>query len=241
MKSGHTPPSHCVVAIRGSRPAHAGSRAAEVARASMIFRTARAEQPRTASFAERGTPGSTSDRRDAAHEDGGNPALELVPTLHDAGIDGIGSGIPASRVDSVAMVRQPGLPRCGVAGAFGMAGERRVPASRFAPGDPACIGTVSMRLVHDFRCGLTRGRIMRTVEPAGSPSGCETHAMGTHHRFACRSCGALPDVDRVVGEPPRVSSTDASGFVIDEAAVTFWGICPVCQTTSKPFEKESAR
>jgi Fur family transcriptional regulator, stress-responsive regulator len=50
----------------------------------------------------------------------------------------------------------------------------------------------------------------------------------------------MPDVDFVAGEPPCVSPSDASGFVIDEAEVTFPGICPICQTTSKPLEKESA-
>jgi hypothetical protein len=31
------------------------------------------------------------------------------------------------------------------------------------------------------------------------------------------------------------------GFVGDEAEVTFWGLCPTCQTMSQPLEKESAR
>ena len=47
------------------------------------------------------------------------------------------------------------------------------------------------------------------------------------------------DVDCVDGEPPCVLPTDAGGFVIDEAEVTFWGLCPTCQTTSNSHEKET--
>jgi Fe2+ or Zn2+ uptake regulation protein len=57
----------------------------------------------------------------------------------------------------------------------------------------------------------------------------------------CRSCGAIIDVECVVGASPCLSSADASGFIIYEAEVTFWGLCPTCQTTFTSNEKESAR
>jgi Fur family ferric uptake transcriptional regulator len=37
----------------------------------------------------------------------------------------------------------------------------------------------------------------------------------------------------VVGTAPCLTPSDeASGFVIDEAEVTFWGLCPDCQTAA---------
>jgi Fur family transcriptional regulator, stress-responsive regulator len=121
-----------------------------------------------------------------------------------------------------------------------MAGERHVRVHQVAPGVPDRVRTISTPIVHDIPGGLARGQIMRTVEPPGSPARYETRVGDNHHHVVCRSCRAIADVDRVAGEPPCVSPSDASGFAIDEAEVTFAGICPICQTTSKPREKESA-
>jgi Fur family ferric uptake transcriptional regulator len=45
----------------------------------------------------------------------------------------------------------------------------------------------------------------------------------------CRACGAIGDVDCVHGSAPCLDPTGAGGFVVDEAEVTFWGLCPACQ------------
>jgi len=47
----------------------------------------------------------------------------------------------------------------------------------------------------------------------------------------CRGCGAVADVDCTVGRAPCLDPPTAGGFVIDEAEVTFWGLCPMCQAT----------
>jgi Fur family transcriptional regulator, stress-responsive regulator len=47
----------------------------------------------------------------------------------------------------------------------------------------------------------------------------------------------IADVDCVIGEPPSVTPPAAGGVVVDEAEVTFWGLCPDCQTTPKQREK----
>ncbi|HEX4280411.1 MAG TPA: Fur family transcriptional regulator [Solirubrobacteraceae bacterium] len=103
------------------------------------------------------------------------------------------------------------------------------------------LGTISTQAVYDVLGALTRAGLARRIEPAGSPARYETRVGDNHHHVVCRSCGAVTDVDCVVGEPPCVLPSDASGFVIDEAEVTFWGLCPDCQTTTKSNEKESAR
>jgi Fur family transcriptional regulator, stress-responsive regulator len=56
----------------------------------------------------------------------------------------------------------------------------------------------------------------------------ESRIGDNHHHVVCRSCGAIADVDCAVGEAPCLAASDASGFEIDEAEVTYWGRCPAC-------------
>ena len=78
---------------------------------------------------------------------------------------------------------------------------------------------------------LTRAGLLRRIEPAGSAARYETRVGDNHHHVVCRSCGAIADVGCVVGRAPCLSPGDANGFIVDEAEVTFWGLCPTCQTT----------
>jgi Fur family ferric uptake transcriptional regulator len=50
-----------------------------------------------------------------------------------------------------------------------------------------------------------------------------------HHHVVCRICGAAHDIDCAVGAAPCLDPSDAGGFAIDEAEVTFWGVCPDCR------------
>jgi Fur family transcriptional regulator, stress-responsive regulator len=99
------------------------------------------------------------------------------------------------------------------------------------------VGTISTQAVYDVLGALTRAGLTRRIEPAGSPALYETRVGDNHHHVVCRMCGAVSDVDCVIGEPPCVLPTDSSGFMIDEAEVTFWGLCPTCQTTSNRQEE----
>jgi Fur family ferric uptake transcriptional regulator len=101
------------------------------------------------------------------------------------------------------------------------------------------VGTISTQAVYDVLGALTRAGLTRRIEPAGSPARYETRVGDNHHHVVCRLCGAVSDVDCVVGEPPCVLPADSNGYVIDEAEVIFWGLCPTCQTPSNPHEKES--
>ncbi|HEY1517421.1 MAG TPA: Fur family transcriptional regulator [Solirubrobacteraceae bacterium] len=103
------------------------------------------------------------------------------------------------------------------------------------------VGTISTQAVYDVLGALTRAGLARRIEPAGSPARYEARVGDNHHHAVCRSCGAIVDIDCVVGEPPCVWPGDAGGFVIDEAEVTFWGLCPSCQTNVQTHEKEPAR
>jgi Fur family ferric uptake transcriptional regulator len=94
------------------------------------------------------------------------------------------------------------------------------------------IGSISKQGVYDVVAALSRAGLLRRIEPAGSPARFETRVGDNHHHVVCRSCGAVADVDCVVGAAPCLDPQATSGFVIDEADVTFWGLCPECQAGS---------
>jgi Fur family transcriptional regulator, stress-responsive regulator len=91
------------------------------------------------------------------------------------------------------------------------------------------IGTLSKQAVYDALHTLSAAGLLRRIEPAGSPARFETRVGDNHHHVVCRVCGAAHDVDCVVGLAPCLTPDDAGGFMVDEAEVTFWGICPGCQ------------
>jgi len=78
-------------------------------------------------------------------------------------------------------------------------------------------------------CALAAAGLARRVEPAGSPARYEARAGDNHHHVVCRGCGAIADVDCAVGGAPCLEPAAHDGFVIDEAEVTYWGLCPACQ------------
>lgn len=100
------------------------------------------------------------------------------------------------------------------------------------------IGTVSTQAVYDVLRALTDAGLVRRIEPAGSPARFERRVGDNHHHVVCRHCGSLADVDCAVGAAPCLSASDSRGFVIDEAEVTYWGLCPSCaaaaQTSADP-------
>lgn len=91
------------------------------------------------------------------------------------------------------------------------------------------IGSLSTQAVYDGLRVLAAAGLLRRIEPAGSPARYERRVGDNHHHLVCRSCGRTDDVDCVVGSAPCLSSAHTGGFVIDEAEVTFWGMCPACQ------------
>ena len=96
------------------------------------------------------------------------------------------------------------------------------------------IGTLSTQAVYDALHALTAAGLLRRIEPAGSPARFETRVGDNHHHVVCRACGAARDLDCVVGAAPCLKPDDVGGFLVDEAEVTFWGICPECQAAHVP-------
>ena len=95
------------------------------------------------------------------------------------------------------------------------------------------VGHVSFQAVYDALHALTAAGLIRRIEPAGSPARFEGRIGDNHHHVVCRSCGVVADVDCAVGDAPCLTASDDNGFVIDEAEVVYWGLCPECSTASK--------
>ena len=93
---------------------------------------------------------------------------------------------------------------------------------------PTLPGT-SIQNVHNVLGDLTAAGLLRRIEPAGSAALYERRIGDNHHHVVCTGCGAVADVDCVVGHAPCLHPSDAGGFAIDTAEVTFWGLCLSCQ------------
>ena len=87
---------------------------------------------------------------------------------------------------------------------------------------------VSHQAVYDGLRALTDAGLVRRIEPAGSVARYESRVGDNHHHVVCRSCGTIADVDCAVGHTPCLTASNDRGFVIDEAEVTYWGLCPDC-------------
>jgi Fur family ferric uptake transcriptional regulator len=90
--------------------------------------------------------------------------------------------------------------------------------------------TVSHQTIYDVLRALTDAGLVRRIQPAGANARYESRVGDNHHHVVCRSCGAIEDVDCVVGHAPCLTAPDDHGFVLDEAEVVFWGTCPDCAT-----------
>lgn len=91
---------------------------------------------------------------------------------------------------------------------------------------------VSRQAVYDVLAALTSANLVRRIQPSGSVARYESRVGDNHHHVVCRSCGVIGDVDCAVGETPCLTPSDPDGaldgFVLDEAEVIYWGLCPDC-------------
>jgi Fe2+ or Zn2+ uptake regulation protein len=96
------------------------------------------------------------------------------------------------------------------------------------------VGQVSTQAVYDVLNTLTSRGIVRRIQPAGSAARYELRVGDNHHHLVCRGCGSVVDVDCATETTPCLDPSDldrhAPGFVVDEAEVTFWGLCESCST-----------
>jgi Fur family transcriptional regulator, stress-responsive regulator len=89
--------------------------------------------------------------------------------------------------------------------------------------------SISTQATYDVCEALHHAGLARKIEPAGGPARYESRIGDNHHHLVCRACGLAVDVDCAVGRAPCLEPSDAQGFALDEAEVTYWGLCPACQ------------
>ena len=92
------------------------------------------------------------------------------------------------------------------------------------------LGVVSGKAVYDALNALVDAGLARRIAPSGGAALFEARSGDNHHHLVCRVCGATVDVDCVVGAAPCLQASDDKGYALDEAEVTFWGVCPDCRT-----------
>ncbi|WP_242883778.1 Fur family transcriptional regulator [Actinomadura litoris] len=102
-------------------------------------------------------------------------------------------------------------------------------AETIASGVRDRVGHISLQAVYEALHALTAAGLVRRIEPAGSPARFEGRVGDNHHHLVCRNCGAVKDVDCVVGAAPCLDPSDDEGYLVDQADVTFWGLCPNCR------------
>lgn len=111
--------------------------------------------------------------------------------------------------------------------------QPHVTAEAVADSVRAEIGAISLQSVYDALSVLVTEKLIRRIQPAGSPARFETRVGDNHHHLICRTCGRVVDVDCAVGKAPCLTARDDQGYEIDEAEVAFWGRCPDCVKKSK--------
>ncbi|WP_326834419.1 Fur family transcriptional regulator [Amycolatopsis rhabdoformis] len=89
-------------------------------------------------------------------------------------------------------------------------------------------GGLSRQGLYNVLDDLVGVGLLRALEPAGSPARFEFDRHDNHHHLVCRACGRIEDVACAVGEVPCLDPSSAAGFTIDEAEVTWWGLCAEC-------------
>ncbi|MEZ3156122.1 Fur family transcriptional regulator [Microbacterium sp. BWR-S6Y] len=83
--------------------------------------------------------------------------------------------------------------------------------------------------------------LARRIEPAGHSGTFELRVGDNHHHVVCTRCGRIDDVDCVVGSAPCLHVPEGSGFLIETAEVTFWGVCPDCRAESEAEQPRGSR
>jgi Fe2+ or Zn2+ uptake regulation protein len=146
----------------------------------------------------------------------------------------VGVDIPEAR-----RIREAGLrltrARLGVLAALDDAGTRgeHPLVAEIAESARLRIGDVSTQAVYDVLEAMTEAGLIRRVDIGGSPARYESRVGDNHHHLVCRRCDAIVDVDCASPPAPCLQPSSAHAFIVDEAEVTFWGLCPSCSALER--------
>jgi Fur family transcriptional regulator, stress-responsive regulator len=137
--------------------------------------------------------------------------------------------------DSAALFRERGIQvtaqRLAVLRA--VAGHPHITADAVAEIVRNEIGAISLQSVYDALALLVSERLIRRIQPSGSPARFEDRVGDNHHHLICRICGRVVDIDCAVGAAPCLTPLDDRGYQVEEAEVAYWGRCPDCLEQSR--------
>ncbi|GAA3630214.1 fur family transcriptional regulator FurA3 [Microbacterium awajiense] len=94
------------------------------------------------------------------------------------------------------------------------------------------VASTTLQSVYNALADFVDVGLVRRIEPAGRPGLFELRVHDNHHHLICTGCGAVEDVDCVVGDAPCLEPSDSRGFAVTTAEVTFWGVCAACTAAS---------
>ena len=90
------------------------------------------------------------------------------------------------------------------------------------------LDSTSLQSVYNALGDFAAAGLVRRIEPAGHPMLFELRVDDNHHHLVCTRCGAVEDVDCAVGHAPCLVPSDAHGYRVAVAEVTYWGLCAAC-------------
>jgi Fur family ferric uptake transcriptional regulator len=133
--------------------------------------------------------------------------------------------------DPAALLRQHGIQVTAqrIAVLRAVARQPHIAADAVAEAVRAEIGAISLQSVYDALSLLVAERLIRRIQPAGSPARFEDRVGDNHHHLICRDCGRVVDVACATGSAPCLTPVEDRGYEIDEAEVAYWGRCPDCR------------
>lgn len=115
---------------------------------------------------------------------------------------------------------------------------RHLDVSEIADAARERLGTLSTQAVYDNLDVLVEAGLVRRIQISGQPARYEARVGDNHHHIVCRRCGDTADVDCAVGMAPCLEPSASYGYVIEEAEVVYWGVCPRCQQKKPQDESE---
>lgn len=102
------------------------------------------------------------------------------------------------------------------------------------------LSSTSLQSVYNALGDFAEAGLVRRIEPAGHPMMFELRVDDNHHHLICTRCGGVTDVDCATGHAPCLTPTDAQGYRVLVAEITYWGLCAQCAQAENPASPEYA-
>jgi Fur family transcriptional regulator, stress-responsive regulator len=78
-----------------------------------------------------------------------------------------------------------------------------------------------------------RCRTLSSSAGSSPPARFKAWVADNSHHVVRRSCGGVADIGCATGSAPCLEASNTNSFIIDEAEVTYWCICPARQLNTK--------